>query len=246
MKDVELYLRVDDFPAWTESMNQFIPAADYEAFHHVLRVHSIPYMIAVTPQPAFCPLDPNDKRTRELTAEECALLKRISNEGATIGLHGVTHRTRAERPHSEFIDIDDNYFVELLNYADCELQRQTGISADVFVPPFNRASMSQFQLLGQRFRVVCGGPETAKAAGGVPPSMIGDEAIFFPSYPPQYGRAHEIEAWLKTAVQAEGRLCLTLHWEWERRRTYDELNRLCVALEGRVHPWDDLIHARVA
>ena len=42
-------------------------------------------------------------------------------------------------------------------------------------------------------------------------------------------------------LPAEKPTCLTLHWEWERRRGYSELKDFCAALEGRVSPWTELI-----
>lgn len=231
-------LRVDDFPAWTESMDEFVPLADFEKFHDVLRAYEIPYMIAVTPQPALSPLNRRDRRTRQLTKEECGTLRRIAHDGTTIGLHGVTHHSRTEHKHSEFAGMDNAFFEEVVRYGDLELQRLTGIRADVFVPPFNRITPDQLQILGRRFKVVCGGPESVAFLGPLQTSNISSDSVYLPSQPPYYGRAHEI---VRSLEEGNGRVptCLTLHWEWERRRGYEELARLCSALQGRVRHWGD-------
>ncbi len=232
-------IRVDDFPAWTEEMNRFVPSADFMAFHRVLASHGIPYMLASTPQPALCPLEMNRTETRSLSDEECSIIRTIAAEGATIGLHGITHHTRAPRPHSEFLDIDDGFFAELVAYGDHELHRLTGIRAEVFVAPFNRMSKSQLAVLATRFPVVCGGPETVPSVGKLDAFAISPASVYLPSYPPHYGRAHEILANLKSGPSAFP-TCLTLHWEWERRRGYQELDELCKALKGRVAAWNTL------
>jgi hypothetical protein len=234
-------LRIDDFPAWTENMDQFVPAADFEIFHDVLRSHEIPYMIGVTPQPALSPLDPADTRTRQLSSQECRLLQRISREGATIGLHGVTHHTRQARQHSEFAEIDDGFFQDLVQYADLELQRLIGIRAEVFVPPFNRITLRQLDILSGRFRAICGGPESCPALGAPIIREIGNGARYIPSVSPYYGRAHEILPHVSTERQEC--LCITLHWEWERRRGYEELESLCGILAGHVAGWGALLAA---
>ncbi len=231
-------LRVDDFPAWEESMDQFVPASDFARFHAVLASHGIPYMIGVTPQPALCPIDPHDDRTRQLTEEECSIVRQITKEGASIGLHGVTHRTRRDLPHSEYIDLDDVFFEEMILYGDLELQRLTGIRAEVFVPPFNRITRGQLELLGRRFRIVCGGPEATAIIGPLGIHRISDRSTYVPSYPPLYGRAHEIAASLQQHP-VDSSTCLTLHWEWERRRGYSELENLCKIIQGRVNHWSD-------
>jgi peptidoglycan/xylan/chitin deacetylase (PgdA/CDA1 family) len=232
-------VRVDDFPAWIESMDQFVPASDFERFHRVLAKHSIPYMIAVTPQPALRPLDLRDRRTRTLTEQECGILRSIAVEGATLGLHGVTHSTRDPRKHAEFARMDDRAFQERIVYGDLELERQTGTRARVFVPPFNRMSPPQLELLGKRFRVVCGGPESVVTLGRKDPGRLSDNSRYLPSYPPFYGRAYEILRAIDGPPPTD-LCCLTLHWEWERRRTYDELDTLCAALRGRVAHWNEI------
>jgi peptidoglycan/xylan/chitin deacetylase (PgdA/CDA1 family) len=233
-----LLLRVDDFPAWEESMDRFVPAAEFEAFHAVLASYGIPYMIGVTPQPALCPLNPHDDRTRQLSDEECSIVRRIVSEGATVGLHGVTHRTRKDRPHAEFIDLDNAFFEEMIAYGDFELRRLTGIRAEVFVPPFNRITYDQLCILGRRFRIICGGPETTAIIGKRDIHHVDEHATYLPSYPPFYGRAHEILSALQGQA-IESPICLTLHWEWERRRGHAELREFCEFIRGRVLHWSE-------
>ena len=232
-------LRVDDFPAWTAAMDEFVPASEFMAFHEVLSRNRIPYLIAVTPQPCVRPLDRNEKRTRQLTGAEQQILRNVAADGASLALHGVTHRTRSHRTHAEFIGMDDDFFEEQIRYGQLELQRMTGITAKVFVPPFNRIGPSQLGVLSRYFAIVCGGPESVPLLGrrGIEPLSNG--STYLPSYPPYYGRAHEILQAIERQPSAQLQ-CLTLHWEWERRRGYAELESFCAALRNRVHGWDRL------
>ena len=233
-------LRVDDFPAWTETMDAFIPGAEFLAFHDVLMRNAIPYFIAVTPQPCVRPLDRRETRTQQLTPAEQEILRTVARNGASIALHGVTHRTRTDRTHAEFWEMDNDFFEEQIRYGHLELERMTGIRAAVFVPPFNRISATQLELLSKRFSIVCGGPESVPLLGRRGCERLANGCLYLPSYPPYYGRAHEILKALEEPLGADA-LCLTLHWEWERRRGYAELNSFCAAIRDRVRRWDDLI-----
>ncbi len=234
-----LFLRVDDFPAWTETMDAFIPESEFLVFHDVLMRHHIPYLIAVTPQPCVRPLDRHEKRTQQLTPAEQEILRTAVRNGASIGLHGVTHRTRSDRTHAEFWEMDNDFFEEQIRYGHLELERMTGVHTRVFVPPFNRITATQLNLLSKRFAVVCGGPESVPLIGRRDCERLANGCLYFPSYPPYYGRAHQILKALENPITAEA-LCITLHWEWERRRGYSELESLCAAIRERVRSWDNL------
>jgi peptidoglycan/xylan/chitin deacetylase (PgdA/CDA1 family) len=234
-------LRVDDFPAWTETMDEFVPGSDFMAFHEVLARNRIPYLIAVTPQPCLRPLDRHEKRTRQLTEAEQQILRDVAAGGAaSLALHGITHRTRSDRTHAEFIGLDDDFFEEQIRYGQLELKRMTGILARVFVPPFNRIEPGQLDILSKRFGIVCGGPESVPLLGHRGVERLANGSIYLPCYPPYYGRAHEILKALELQPSADLQ-CLTLHWEWERRRGYGELESFCIALRNHVQSWDSLL-----
>ena len=236
---IRFLLRVDDFPAWNEAVDRFVPSKEFEDFHRIL-VHSrIPYLLAVTPQPALRPTRFRNRVTRALSEEECRLLRTVSQEGVCLALHGVTHQTRDERQHSEFFGLGDLEFCERIQYGLAELKYRTGIRADVFVPPFNRISQRQLELLSSRFRVVCGGPESVPYLGNRVMEKLSSASVYVPSYYPFYGRAHEIWPSLEDP-RGKGIVCLTLHWEWERRRRYSELAVFCEAIGSRVIAWEEL------
>jgi peptidoglycan/xylan/chitin deacetylase (PgdA/CDA1 family) len=237
---IPFVLRVDDFPAWTETMDEFVPASDFMSFHEVLSRNRIPYLIAVTPQPCVRPLDSSEKRTRQLTVAEQQILRSVAADGASLALHGVTHRTRSHRTHAEFIGLDDDFFEEQIRYGQLELKRMTGILATVFVPPFNRIEPGQLEILSKRFEIVCGGPESVPLLGRRGVERLANGSTYLPSYPPYYGRAHEILKAIEQQLPADLQ-CLTLHWEWERRRGYGELESFCAALRNRVRNWDTLL-----
>lgn len=239
--DRRFLVRVDDFPAWTESMTNFVPSEDFLQFHAILSSHRIPYLLAVTPHPAVRPLDSGNRQTRELTPFESGMLRKLQSEGVTIALHGATHQTRDPRKHSEFAGLDATHFKEQIVFGHLELERLCGSPVDVIVPPFNRMTRDQLQILAARFRIVCGGPETTPLVGFRTPQRISETSNYLPSLPPFYGRAHEIEPALAGATQTV--TCITLHWEWERRRRFKGLDSLCGRLKGLVLEWSPLTYA---
>lgn len=239
-KQTRLFLRVDDFPAWNETMDSFISESEFLVFHDVLARHRIPYLIAVTPQPCVRPLDHREKRTQQLTVAQQETLRTAIRSGASVGLHGVTHRTRTDSTHAEFWEMDNDFFEEQIRYGHLELERMTGVRPRVFVPPFNRITTTQLNLLTKRFAVVCGGPESVRLLGyRWDCEQLTNGSLYLPSYRPYYGRAHEILRGLAYPIATDV-LCITLHWEWERRRGYSELESLCGAIRDRVQSWEKL------
>ena len=146
------------------------------------------------------------------------MLRRLSRERVSFGLHGRDHRTRFASPrrHSELCGLSPAATEELLDEALAELARHE-IRPDVFVPPYNRFDAGQFEALARRFEVVCGGPESIGTMGFHSTPQWRGEAVYLPSYAPVYGRAADVLPAVERAIEQAAGLWVpvVLHWGWE-------------------------------
>ena len=237
-------LRVDEFPR-AGAFDDPDSVAAFAAFDALLAEHGVPYLLAVTPRVADRPLDPAGGRDRALDDAERAVLAGLPRERVTFAAHGLTHRTRRERPRerSEFAGLDDAALRALLDQAEAALA-EVGIAPRVYVAPFNRFTAAQYAVLAERYDVVCGGPESVPQIGlHASPSRRGG-ALYLPSHPPAYGSATEMAPGLGRLLErADGRwLPITVHWDWERA---DEtpLRRLLERIAPHAVPWTALLEA---
>ncbi len=184
--------------------------------------------------------------SRPLDAGEAAMLARLAGERVTFALHGLTHRTRFASPrrHSELCGLSAAATDELLDAGLAELAR-LGLSADVFVPPYNRFEASQFAALARRFGVVCGGPESIGTMGFQGTPQWRGECVYLPSYAPFYGHAAEVLPAVEHAIEAAWGLWvpIVLHWGWEADAGWADLERLVSAIAPYATTWKDFIDA---
>ncbi len=184
--------------------------------------------------------------SRPLEAGETAMLARLASEHVTFALHGLTHRTRSASPrrHSELCGLSSEATAELLDTGLAELTR-VGLSTEVFVPPYNRFDASQFAALAQRFRVVCGGPESIGRMGFQRTPQWRGESVYLPSYAPFYGHAAEVRPAVERAIDACWGLWvpIVLHWGWEADAGWADLERLVSVLAPYAVAWEDFIAA---
>ena len=163
-----------------------------------------------------------------------------------MALHGLTHRTRFSSPrrHSELCGLSLEQTGELLDAGIAELAGQ-GVACDVFVPPYNRFDARQLGPLAERFKVVCGGPESIGCMGFQRTPQWRGETVYLPSYAPFYGRAAEILPAVERAVEARWALWipLVLHWGWEADTGWEDLRRLVAALAPCAARWEDFMGA---
>ena len=240
-------LRVDEFP----HARAFDPAGRFGAdsfkrFHAVLAEAGIPYLLAITPRVSREYLDPTVTESRPLDDSEIEQLRALAAEGVVFGLHGLDHRTRHASPrrHSELCGLSEDALADRLDTARRTFD-ELGLSAPVFVPPFNRFDASQYAVLAERFDVVCGGPESVRLVGFTPTPVRWGDAVYLPSYPPLYGHAAEVAAEVERLAGLEAALWApaTLHWGWETKDDFESLRRLCRTLANRVTAWPDFLAA---
>jgi peptidoglycan/xylan/chitin deacetylase (PgdA/CDA1 family) len=243
-----LLVRVDEFPhyrAWDDP--ERFGAAAFERFHEIMAGAGVPYLIAALPRLSREPLSPEQLGSRPLEDGEVEVLRRIAGEGVTLGLHGLDHRTRDSSPrrHSELCGLDARETDELLQRAMAELAGYGLPAPEVFVAPYNRFDASQFKVLGRRFQVVCGGPESIGTVGFHRTPQWRGQTVYLPSYAPFYGHAGEVLAALDQAERGLAGLWtpVVLHWGWEAEEGWRELERLAARMAGLAVPWGEFLEA---
>jgi len=240
-------LRVDEFPHARafDSAGRF-GTDDFKRFHAVLAEADIPYMLAITPRVSRDYLDPGVEEWRPLKDAEVEQMRELATEGVVLGLHGLDHRTRHDSPrrHSELCGLSVAATKERIDAARRSFA-DLGLETPVFVAPFNRFDAAQYEVLAERFEIVCGGPESVRLLGfNTTPAWRG-EAVYLPSYPPLYGHAAEVTVCVErlAALQAALWAPATLHWGWEMEDDLDSLRRLCRTLAGRTARWPEFLSA---
>jgi peptidoglycan/xylan/chitin deacetylase (PgdA/CDA1 family) len=185
--------------------------------------------------------------SRPLDDGERAMLARLVGEGVSVGMHGRTHRTRFQSPrrHSELCGLSARETAELLDAGLAELGESVGVRPRVFVPPYNRFDASQLEPLGERFRVVCGGPESIGLVGFQSTPQWRGECVYLPSYAPFYGHAAEVRPAVGRAIEREWGLWIpvVLHWGWEADAGWGEMERLAADLAPWAARWEDFLTA---
>lgn len=245
--DPRVLIRVDEFPhAMARDEPDRFGCDQYARFHEVFAAAGVPYLIAVLPQVAHHFLDPDGDDGDELQDDERVMLGRLQQEGVAFGLHGHTHRTRDANPrrHSVMRGMSVEELEGALDRAERALD-EIGIRPEVFVPPFNHFDQAHYAVLAHRYKVVCGGPESARQMGlRVAPCWI-DGSVYLPSYAPLYGRATQVTAAVEELVTQRAAVWapVTLHFGWELDDDLSALRTLVERLAPYVRPWSDFLDA---
>ena len=240
-------VRVDELPHARafDSAGKFGTDA-YRRVHAVFAEAGVPYLLAVTPRVSRDYLDPDVSEWRDLDDGEAELMRELAADGVAFALHGLDHRTRAASPRrrSEFCGLSREVAAERVDRARARIE-EVGLEIPVFVAPFNRFDPSQYELLAERFDVVCGGPESIRLLGFPPTPVWRGDAVYLPSYAPLYERSAKVEAGLRGLVEREAALWapITLHWGWELEDDFAGLRSLCRLLAGLDGDWGTFLAA---
>jgi hypothetical protein len=232
-------LRADEFPYGSAYDKPEYGTGIGQRFHEILRQAEVPYLMAVLPRLARDYLEPSSRGERELDDDELDLLARMRSDGVAFAQHGLDHRSRRRLPHlrSEFAGLSEAQAAALLDEGRAILD-SAGIEVCAYVPPFNRFDRLHWPLLRDRYRIVCGGPESIFSMGLQGIGRDGD-GIYLPSYPPFYGRSVGILPHVRRLI-AQGApvtVCITLHTIWEVGSHEDELEELAVTIAPHAVDW---------
>jgi len=237
-------IRVDEFPHYEAYDREASRVDDYRRFHSLFAEHGLSYLLAVLPRSAEYPLDPEAVGWRPLGEREQELLAEVVEAGVEPALHGLDHRSRARSPRrrSELCGLTVEQLERLLAEALGELE-PLGLEPRVFIPPYNRFDADQLEVLGRRFRIVGGGPESVPLVGFQRGPQWRGPTVYLPSYPPFYGRSHRVEPAVRRAIERELAVWipLTLHFGWEIDDGLLGLRSLLRTIAPYVVPWQQLL-----
>jgi len=220
---IKVIMRIDDFPHWTYSLD------DFKKFWRIIENHRVPVVLGVTPHLAVNPLNPVDFETRDLTAEEISFLEKINAEGHKIAFHGLTHGVRG-KVKAEYVGLADQE-IEVNVLCGLEKLCRLGLAVDSIIPPFNAFDPNAFRIFEKYFKIVFGGPESIKSFGGYfSPAFLG-EVLYIASYHGVYGRAKELLVFMRHYSHLLNRagalyLPLTIHWSWELTDNFSSFKQL--------------------
>jgi Uncharacterized protein conserved in bacteria (DUF2334) len=239
-------VRVDEFPhyrAGDEPKDYGVESS--RAFHAPLAAAGVQYLMAIVPRVTTRPLDPEASGDRALNDSELEFLAQLGRERVTFGLHGYNHRTRYRHPrrHSELCGLTNPELEALLDRALAELA-PAGVRPRVFVPPYNRFDASQYEVLAERFDVVCGGPESVPLMGFHSGPQWRGDAVYLPCYAPLYGTAEQCLPVIADLVsrQVGTWVPIVLHPGWEMADP-SGLERFAREIAPYAASWDEFLEA---
>ena len=164
----------------------------------------------------------------------------LLKEKIEFGVHGFTHQRRKGK--SEILLMGKQKLRERISKT-LELFSRFPNFRRVFIPPFNQLDYDTYIELSRHFRIVTGGPETLHLFGAYPP-MILNTCAYLPSYFGFYGRSERINEFLRSGKTYFNNLMpITLHWAWETRDNFENLNTLLLNISGRTRTWKKTIES---
>jgi hypothetical protein len=110
----------------------------------------------------------------------------------------------------------------------------------IFIPPFNALGREQIVYMSRYFKIICGGPETARFtdcfAG---PVAISDSSWYFPAFHPFYDNATNIlkSKALKEISKWKGFLCIGVHMSAESQDGFKGLMELLDRIAEKLTSW---------
>jgi Uncharacterized protein conserved in bacteria (DUF2334) len=237
-------VRVDEFPYYSS----FDRPQDIEMsrrFHDVMAGAGCKHLMSVLPQLTHAPLSVGSTGGRPLGDVEIALLERMRGDGVTFAQHGTTHRTRFASPRrrSELCGLAPAETDALLEAGRAQLLDAGVGETRVFVPPFNRFDAAQYRVLADRFRVVCGGPESVALLGFHGGPLWRDGAVYLPCYAPLYADARTVLPVAERLIEmAPGTwIPIVLHTSWEEGDDFRALARLAERIAPYAASWEELL-----
>ncbi len=216
-------LRVDDFPAPNAASEDFLE------FHDAAREAGVPYLLGVTP---FLGRAEN---SGGLTPREIEILKKCSDEGMEVALHGFTHQPLHSRYKSELLGMSEVAVRSSLAQAQ-DYFYKIGFEPRVFIAPFNSYDCVTYPALASQFPVICGGPESSDTLG----RRVGPCYLNGSLYIPSYRGAYDVIS--SSILQGTGLpdflpVPLTVHWANGKKDGWKSMRQLFKQIRTRVIPW---------
>jgi hypothetical protein len=225
-----MLLRVDDFPSVHGNSSEFIK------FHELAHQFHIPYLLAVTPF-----LD-RGKGPMPLSEPELKILQRCVREGATLALHGFTHKSRISQYNSELVSMPAAELEENIAKAKSQF-KSLGLPLEGFVAPFNTYDPITVSVIAKHFKFFCGGPESVLSLGFRSGPSVFQNSLYVPSYHGVYDlKGRELDNFKKLMAKAQGFLLpVSLHWTNEAMDDFKTFRSLCELIRDFIMPWNDFV-----
>lgn len=208
------FLRIDDL---------FLDKKDLVSdFCKIMKNHDIPYLAAITG---------NDLKN----PDNHYLIENIIESNGEPALHGFSHNGKFGPFNSEILQLRNSELDEKINHIPLKNL------PFAFIPPFNSIGPQQILYLSKRFRVICGGPETARFTGRYcGPVALKNNSWYFPSFYPFYANSGFLlkRNLLTKANIYKAFICITLHFPEEAKDGFKNLETLLSSFPSRPLPWN--------
>jgi glycosyltransferase involved in cell wall biosynthesis len=165
-------------------------------------------------------------------------LQRIVSSKGDIGLHGFVHLGKFGPYNSEVLQMSFPCLSRKVEESLAVFPEQS--RPFVFMPPFNAINRDQILYLGKYFKVICGGPETARFTDRTyGPVALANGSWYVPAFYPFYQKA---EAMLRSrAVKLLGprgcNICFAVHMPEEAKNGFKALSELIDMISANLTSW---------
>jgi|APSaa5957512493_1039668.scaffolds.fasta_scaffold05058_3 hypothetical protein len=230
---IQYLLRIDDFPRWDLSLD------NYMLFDNILKKHKVSSILGVTPFLNYY----LTKREYTLSRNEILYLKSYIERGGTIALHGFTHGLKKNKKIIGTLNLyTEKELIETIHKTN-DYFNKIGLSMPkIFIPPFNAVEPFVANILQKYFKILMGGPLTIDTLG---PFGVGEnvgEMLYLPSYFPFYGHCVELEKNIfKIKNERKVIMPITIHWAWEVGDNFNSLDRLLLKIKNKIVSIDEIL-----
>lgn len=166
------------------------------------------------------------------------LMDRIVSCGGEIGLHGFFHEGKFGPYNSEILQKSLPTLGVMVKKVLTEIPQSNRPLA--FMPPFNAICREQIVFLGNYFRVICGGPETARFTDKIfGPVALKNGSWYFPAFYPFYQRATSIvrSGALHDYGRAGANICFAVHLADEAQDGFRGFSDLLDVIGDKLTKW---------
>jgi len=218
--ECKCFMRVDD--VFLENSNMVFDLCK------VFKDHNTPFCAAI---PGHYLIDGIYKHVIDL----------IVASGGSIAVHGFCHQGMFGPYASELMQMQYEEFEKKTKEVFEAIPKN--IKLRILVPPFNAISRYHIQEASKLFKVICGGPETARFTDGCfGPVALANGSWYFPSFFPFYSNAKTVirSKAMTFLKKTRGIACVTLHMHHEARNGYSDVKQLLGEHSQSISSWETL------